>query len=42
MIVMATRGQPTLQAAVLGSVTSGLLHQTGGPTIVRVPAKTTT
>lgn len=41
LLVMATRGQPTLQAAVLGSVTSGLLHQAGAPIIVQAPAKTT-
>jgi nucleotide-binding universal stress UspA family protein len=40
LVVMATRGQPTLQAAVLGSVTSGLLHQAGVPIIVQAPVKT--
>lgn len=39
LVVMATRGQPTLQAAVLGSVTSGLLHQAGVPIIVQAPVK---
>lgn len=40
LVVMATRGQPTLQAAVLGSVTSGLLHHAGVPMIVQAPVKT--
>ena len=40
LVVMATRGQPTLQAAVLGSVTSGLLQHAGVPVIVQAPVKT--
>jgi nucleotide-binding universal stress UspA family protein len=40
LVVMATRGQPTLQAAVLGSVTSGLLQHAGVPIIVQAPVKT--
>jgi nucleotide-binding universal stress UspA family protein len=40
LMVMATRGQPTLQAAVLGSVTSGLLQHAGVPIIVQAPVKT--
>lgn len=39
LVVMATRGQPTLQAAVLGSVTSGLLQRAGVPIIVQAPVK---
>jgi nucleotide-binding universal stress UspA family protein len=39
LIVMATHGRPALQAAVLGSVASGLLHQTGVPLIVQAPDK---
>jgi nucleotide-binding universal stress UspA family protein len=37
LMVMATRGQPTLQAAVLGSVTSGLLQHAGVPIVVQAP-----
>lgn len=40
LVVMATRGQPALQAAVLGSVTSGLLQHSGVPIIVQAPVKT--
>lgn len=40
LVVMATRGQATLQAAVLGSVTSGLLHHAALPIIVQAPVKT--
>ena len=39
LMVMATRGQPTLQAAVLGSVTSGLLQHAGVPIVVQAPVK---
>lgn len=35
LVVMATRTQPALRAAVLGSVTSGLIHGTSVPTIVQ-------
>jgi nucleotide-binding universal stress UspA family protein len=37
LVVIATREQPALQAAVLGSVTSGLLHQVGVPMVVQAP-----
>lgn len=37
LIVMATRGRAALQAAVLGSVTSGLLHRAGVPIVMRAP-----
>lgn len=37
LVVMATRGRSGLQAAVLGSVTSGLLHRAGVPIVMRVP-----
>jgi nucleotide-binding universal stress UspA family protein len=40
LVVMATRGQPALQAAVLGSVTAGLLQHAGVPIIVQAPVKT--
>lgn len=40
LVVMATRGRPALQAAVLGSVTSGLLQHAGVPIIVQAPVKT--
>jgi nucleotide-binding universal stress UspA family protein len=36
LIVMATRGQTAMKAAVLGSVTSGLLHEGGAPIVVQV------
>ncbi len=37
LVVMATRGRSALQAAVLGSVTAGLLREGHVPIIVRVP-----
>lgn len=37
LVVMATHGRAALKAAVLGSVTAGLLHEGGVPIIVRVP-----
>lgn len=37
LIVMATRGRTAMKAAVLGSVTSGLLHQSGAPIVVQAP-----
>lgn len=37
MAVMATRGRSPLREAVLGSVTSGLLHRAGIPLIVQAP-----
>ncbi|HEY0877629.1 MAG TPA: universal stress protein [Zeimonas sp.] len=37
LVVMATRGRSALQAAVLGSVTAGLLREGGVPIVVRVP-----
>ena len=37
LVVMATRERAALQAAVLGSVTSGLLHQAGVPMVVQAP-----
>ncbi len=37
LIVMATRGHAGLQAAVLGSVTAGLLREAGVPILVRMP-----
>lgn len=40
LVVMATRELPALQAAVLGSVTSGLLHQAGVPMVVQAPETT--
>lgn len=35
MVVMATRTQPALRAAVLGSVTSGLMHRVSVPVVVQ-------
>lgn len=40
LAVMATRGHEALQAAVLGSVTSGLVHKTGMPIILQAPRAT--
>jgi len=37
LVVMATRGRSALQAAVLGSVTAGLLREGKAPIVVRVP-----
>jgi nucleotide-binding universal stress UspA family protein len=37
LVVMATRGRAGLQAAVLGSVTAGLLREGGVPIVVRMP-----
>jgi|SRR5690606_3486546 len=37
LVVMATRGRAGLQAAVLGSVTAGLLREAGVPIVVRMP-----
>lgn len=37
LIVMATRGRAGLQAAVVGSVTAGLLREAGAPIVVRMP-----
>ncbi len=37
LVVMATRGRSALQAAVLGSVTAGLLREGNVPIVVRVP-----
>ncbi|MCO5101000.1 MAG: universal stress protein [Burkholderiaceae bacterium] len=37
LVVMATRGRSALQAAVLGSVTAGLLREGNVPIIVRMP-----
>lgn len=37
LIVMATRGHTAMKAAVLGSVTTGLLHEGGAPIVVQVP-----
>jgi nucleotide-binding universal stress UspA family protein len=37
LVVMATRQQKALHAAVLGSVTSGLLHRAGVPMVVKAP-----
>lgn len=42
LVIMATRSQPALKAAVLGSVTSGLMHQTNVPVIVQAPLVTPT
>jgi nucleotide-binding universal stress UspA family protein len=39
LVVMATRGHPALQSAVLGSVTSGLLRQAGAPIVVQAPER---
>lgn len=39
LIVMATHGRPALQAAVLGSVASGLLHQAGVPILLQAPVR---
>jgi len=35
LVVMATRTQPAMRAAVLGSVTSGLMHAASVPVVVR-------
>jgi len=35
LVVMATRAQPALKAAVLGSVTSGLMHRVSVPVVVQ-------
>lgn len=40
LAVMATRGHSALQAAVLGSVTSGLVHKAGLPIILHAPHTT--
>jgi nucleotide-binding universal stress UspA family protein len=40
LAVMATRKQNALKAAVLGSVTSGMVHKAGIPIIVQAPGKT--
>lgn len=37
LAVMATRGRSALQSAVLGSVTSGLVHKVGMPIILHAP-----
>ncbi|UUT34689.1 universal stress protein [Microbacterium elymi] len=37
LVTMATRTQPALRAAVLGSVTSGLMHRVSAPVIVQAP-----
>jgi nucleotide-binding universal stress UspA family protein len=37
LAVMATRGRGALQSAVLGSVTSGLVHKSGMPIILHAP-----
>ncbi|MEO6032340.1 MAG: universal stress protein [Burkholderiaceae bacterium] len=37
LIVMSTRGRTAMKAAVLGSVTSGLLHEAGAPIVVQAP-----
>lgn len=42
LVIMATRSQPALRAAVLGSVTSGLMHQASVPVIVQAPLVTPT
>lgn len=39
LVVMATRGHAALPAAVLGSVTSGLLRQAGAPIVVHAPER---
>ncbi len=39
LAVMATRQQNVIKAAVLGSVTSGMVHKAGIPIIVQAPAR---